>query len=279
MFYIKLNDNMDLVITMRESIYRNDNLSQKIIYLIPFTVGEIETVASCVYLNYIRADGTADVVELERLPDRYNESYLQYTFPIKCDLTRYAGSVCTWIHFFAGNPDDPMTRKTGECTLQIKEAKNIDAYIGDNTVTALYQMKKEMDDGFDAIESELDGKADNITFNPEDSTIQLTANGVPIGDAILVSSGVSGVGVADIHLSESGELIVAYTNGTEKNLGSVVSRDGKVYIPHLSSRKVLTWTIEDKSGEIPDPVDLNPYDEWGQIDESEVNTEYVWEPI
>lgn len=39
MIYIKLDDSMNLVITVNEPIYRGDNLNQKIIYLIPLQVG------------------------------------------------------------------------------------------------------------------------------------------------------------------------------------------------------------------------------------------------
>lgn len=42
MIYIKLDDSMNLVITVNEPIYRGDNLNQKIIYLIPLQVGEID---------------------------------------------------------------------------------------------------------------------------------------------------------------------------------------------------------------------------------------------
>lgn len=57
MFYIKLDDSMDLVITKKQPIYRGDNLNQKIIYLIPTTVEEIDMATATVYLLYIRADG------------------------------------------------------------------------------------------------------------------------------------------------------------------------------------------------------------------------------
>lgn len=56
--------------------------------------------------------------------------------------------------------------------------------------------------------------------------------------------------------------------------------DGKVYVPHIDEHKVLTFTIEDTAGEVPDAVDLNPNDEWSGIDESEaVVTDYVWDTI
>ena len=77
MIYIKLGPDMELVITVNGPIYRGDNLSKKIIYLIPKQIGEIDILTATVFLNYIRADGVADVVVLERLDEPYNESYVQ----------------------------------------------------------------------------------------------------------------------------------------------------------------------------------------------------------
>ena len=54
MIYIKLDDSMNLVITVNEPIYRGDNLNQKIIYLIPLQVGEIDMLTATPYLSCIR---------------------------------------------------------------------------------------------------------------------------------------------------------------------------------------------------------------------------------
>ena len=49
--YIKLDENMNLVITNQEPLYRGDNLNRKIIYLIPLSVGEIDPAAAMLYLR------------------------------------------------------------------------------------------------------------------------------------------------------------------------------------------------------------------------------------
>ena len=54
MIYIKLDDSMNLVITVNEPIYRGDNLNQKIIYLIPLQVGEIDMLTATPYLRALR---------------------------------------------------------------------------------------------------------------------------------------------------------------------------------------------------------------------------------
>lgn len=215
MIYILLNADMDLVITVNKPIYRGDNLARKITYLIPTTIGEIDMMVANVYLCYVRADGTPDVVVLERMEEKYNETYLQYRFPVDAKLTKYAGPVCTWMQIFSGDACKPTTAKSGECVLRIQESKDMDEYVSDSTLTAIYQLHSKMNEGFE-----------------------------DVNDAI-------------------------------ENAGG----SGAVYVPHVDDRKILSFTVEDEPTEVPDPVDLNPFDEWSNIDESEKETTYIWEQM
>ncbi|MBQ8619050.1 MAG: hypothetical protein IJ418_16260 [Clostridia bacterium] len=146
-FYIKLEDDMSLVITVREPIYRGDNLNQKIRYLLPAKVGDIDILTAYVYLNYIRADGVADVVILERMDEMYNESYYQYAFPVTCKLSKYPGEICTWMQIYTGSLSNPMIAKSSECILQVEDSKNMDDYLCDHQVTAIFQLQKQMEEG------------------------------------------------------------------------------------------------------------------------------------
>ena len=287
MFYIKLDSNNDLVVTQREAIYRGDNLNRKIIYLIPFQVGEIDPLTAFFYLSYIRPDGIADVVALERMEEKYNESYYQYTFPelINCKLTKFPGEVCTWLQIYSGDPSNPIISKSGECRLHIQESKNMDDYFCDHQVTAIYQFHKdldetvaEVDETVEQVHTALAAKADNIVFHPEDSTIQLTAEGEPVGDRVKIST-IDGAVLNNAGITVDGELIVTFTDGTMKNLGVVVDESGNVYVPHLDDRKILSWTVESRAEDVPEPVDLNPFDEWNNIDDKEVVTDYIWESM
>ena len=179
MFYIKLDKNMDLTVTVREAIYRGDNLSHKLIYLLPLTIGELDVQSCIVYLNYVRADGVPDVAILERLPEKYNESYYQYTFPVNCKLTKYAGQVCTWIHFYTGDPADPASAKSGECILHVQEAKCLDDYACDHQLTAIYQMQKQIEQGG------ISG-VDGLIYDEESRELQLKRGEETVGDAVIV---------------------------------------------------------------------------------------------
>ena len=49
-----------------------------------------------------------------------------------------------------------------------------------------------------------------------------------------------------------------------------------VYVPEVNERKILSWTIQEVTDDMPSipPTDLNPYDEWT---DDETESDYVWE--
>ena len=161
----------------------------------------------------------------------------------------------------------------------------MDDYLCDHQVTAIYQFHKDLDktvaevgETVEQVTTALDSKADNIVFHPEDSTIQLTAGGEPVGDRLKIST-IDGAVVNNAGITVDGELIVTFTDGTMKNLGVVVDESGNVFVPHLDDRKILSWTVESRATEVPDPVDLNPFDEWSSVDDNTVVSDYIWEDM
>lgn len=88
-----------------------------------------------------------------------------------------------------------------------------------------------------------------------------------------------GAVVTDVEISPDKELIIKFSDGSTKNLGHVVDSSGAVYVPHISDRKILTFTIEKSPQEVPGPVDLNPFDEWVGIEGSDLASDYTWESL
>lgn len=317
MIYIKLDRNMNLMPTAMEPIYRGDHMSRKMTFLIPTIVGDIDMMTATVYLSYIRADGTADIVLLNREDELYNESYLQYKLPVTTTISRYAGQICTWLQIYSGPPMHPTIAKSGECILQVLGSKNMDEYISDRNLSLIYMMQKSLiymmqkhmenkiekaetmlTERLDNTDKTVAAKADNIVFNEENSTIQLVstvevkdeegnATGefeqIPLGDPIFVRADTS-LGVTNMEIDTDGNLVVTYSDESTQNLGPVVGKDGAVYVPHVDERKVLTFTIESAAVEPPDPVDLNPHDEWNDLGgdnegSADLPTSYEWEEM
>lgn len=188
MIYIKLGDDMTLNITVNEPIRRGDNLSNKLTFLVPLQLREIDMIGAVVYLCYLRADGSPDIVRLERSEQKYNELYYQYTVPVSCKLTRYPGQVCTWLEVFSGSVSNPTIAKSSECLLFIEDAKNIGDYLCGDQITVLYQMQKEIDSNKESIDSELVSKVDGLAYDKGSRKLSLTSNGVSISEPVVVPS-------------------------------------------------------------------------------------------
>ena len=135
--------------------------------------------------------------------------------------------------------DDNVIFKTGEVPVQIESSKNLTDYLPQEDLDQLDQLAAQI-----ALLER--SKADNIMIHPEDRTVQLIANGSEIGDR------------AEIPECENG---------------------GNVYVPSVDERKILSWSLEKQAGAVPDPVDLNPFDEWSEVDDSETQSDYVWEDM
>lgn len=190
MIYIKLDDSMNLVITVNEPIYRGDNLNQRIIYLIPLQVGDVDMLTATPYLSYIRADGVADIVRLERTEEKYKEAYYQYALPVSCRLSKYPGEICTWLQIFSGTPSNPTIAKSGECLLYVEDSKNMDDYICDHQLSAIYALQKQTETAENDVETirvEMEKKGDNLVYDSEKKILQMFSNGKPVGDAIDMS--------------------------------------------------------------------------------------------
>lgn len=244
MLYIKLDENMNLGITVNEPIYRGDRMNNKAIFLLPLTVGDIDVQSATVYLSYIRADGTADISLLTRMEEKYNERYYQYTMPITSTLTRYAGEICSWIQIYAGSPRNPMIAKSGECILRILDSRNMDEYISDRNLSLIYEMQRSLED-------KIDTKADSILFSEGDASLQLTSNGVPIGDKVaIVINNAGSLGITGAEVTSAGELVLTFKDGSIQNLGAIKGEDntGSIDPSDIASDEEVDSMLNDVFG-------------------------------
>lgn len=266
--YIKMNSDKSLIITIPTTIYRGENKADLITFLVPAQYGDINLADCAMMMRYILPDGTGKSEPLSYLPEMYKD-YLQFSTVANTRLTADDGEIIVWLT--AIGDDGSTVLKTGEAIVPVYPNRDI----------ADYMQPEELDqlDMLAAKVAELEQNAvDTIIFNADDSTIQLSANGSPIGERIYVCTDNSNA-VVDVAVSDEGELVVTFEDGTTQNLGAVGNAENVVYVPHVDEHKILTFTIETEATEVPAPVDLNPNDEWSNIDEAVIVSEYVWESM
>lgn len=266
--YIKMAEDKSLHITIPASIYRGENQADLLVFLLPELYEDVRLADCVVAMRYILPTGEGFSEELVLAPELYR-TYCQFGTKVDTQLTAVAGDITVWLTAIDGADNEVL--KTGEVTITVLRSKNIADYMPQESLDQIDRLTAD-------VEKLKKTKADNIIFNEANSTIQLTAGGMPIGDQVYVCANTAAL-IIDMKLTEDGHLIAYMDDGSEKDLGVVVGKDGAVYIPHLDDHKVLSFTIEDAPGEIPDPVDLNPSDEWSSIGDAEVKTDYLWEKL
>lgn len=144
MTYIKIDENLNLVTTVAEPIFQGENLSKSVTFLVPKTVGDLSVESSLAYLVYIRADGHADIVYLQRKDEMYDDDYYQYVVPIPERVTRYAGEILLWLEFYSGQASNPIIVKTGPDVMHVTEHHASGDRIDDRELTAIYQLHSKL---------------------------------------------------------------------------------------------------------------------------------------
>lgn len=138
-------------------------------------------------------------------------------------------------------------------------------------------------DIYSQIMSIINTKADNIVYNDEDSTIQLVANGICIGDKVAVSAGGGGVsGITKIEINAEGELVATYADGEFQIVGKVQADCNcpGIYVPSKVGDKLI-FTLQDAAPSDRIEIDVDQTNEWSGIpNEADGQlTNYVWEPM
>lgn len=140
---------------------------------------------------------------------------------------------------------------------------------------------EDIDEKLTQIDIKLDAlnenKADNIYYDEDGQYLQLIANGELIGDRVDLP-GCDECSIVDCKINDDGHLVVTLSDGRVIDAGYVGNAEGVVFTPHISDDLILSWT-NNGGLDNPAPVDLNPFDEWNEIDGIESSSDYIWEQL
>jgi hypothetical protein len=252
MYTILLNETNELTTSIRERIMQRSKLVDALHFLVDPIYKGIDMSDFTVMMEYLLPVSREYKTEILVKSDALYKEKLEYRLPFDTNLTREAGKVevqLTFIKIELDADGKPMqrVRKTSPTTINIIPITAWSDVIADNALTALDQRLIQAEAAI-AAANELNNylsatKADNIIVDEEANTIQLSANGMPIGEAV----------------ARDGE-----------------GASGVVFVPEIDQDKILSWTIKEATEDmpVPDPIDLNPADDWV---EDETESEYEWE--
>lgn len=284
MYTILLNETNELVTSVRERIMQRSKLVDSLHFLVDPDYKGIDMTGFTAVLEYLlpvsREYKTEYLVKSESL----YKGKIEYKLPLDTCLTREAGKIEVQLTFTKVELDSygmskQLVRKTSPTTITIVPISAWSDIIADSALTALDQRLIMVDSMINAA-NEMNNylsetKADNIIVNKDTNTIQLTANGTPIGNAVEYSS----CGIKSFDVDENDNITITLMNGKVIDLGHIAGASGATFTPHIDANKILTWTC-DQDLPVPPPTDLNPFDEWKDLgDDGEVVSQYVWEFI
>lgn len=289
MYTLLLNETNEFTTTVKERIMQRSKLVDNLHFLVEPSYKGLDMSDFTVMLEYVLPISKEYKSEILVKSDELYKNYLEYKLPFDTCLTKEHGKIEVQLTFIKVDLDEEgnsiqRVRKTSKATITIVPIAAWSDVIADSALSALDQrliQTEAMINQLNEISMYLNNtKADNIVYDTETQTLQLTSNGDLIGDSVNI--GYIGTSVISIEVDEDGNMIINYSNGNSENIGKVGGCDqcpGGVYIPSYSDNGILTFTLKDKVEEEKYEFDINERNDWHEITSPEVESNYIWEEL
>lgn len=291
MYTLLLNESNELITTVKERIMQRSKLVDDLHFLVEPTYKGIDMSDFTVMMEYLMPVSREYKSEILVKSDAMYKDMLEYKLPFDTCLTKEAGSIEVQLTFIkvsldADGNSKQQVRKTTPAVIKITPISAWSDIIADSALTALDQRLIQTQAMLEAVNEMnmylADTKADNIYYDKDGKYIQLTANGNPIGDQIVldIDSDSADVCIKYLEVDDEGNLIVTYSDDVVENIGKV-SGDAVsgIYIPDVSHDGILTMTLSQEVGNPSYSWDINPFNNWNPIEGIEGNSTYIWEQL
>ena len=214
MYTIIVGDDNSLYGSHKENIIQKEKLFNKIWFLVAPYYNGFDMSQCAVTLRYMLPISKEFKTEtLVLAEDKYKE-YLKYVLPVDTNLSKEWGDIEMNLTFTLLDTDEygnivQHVRKTTNCIVTVAKIPDWDSIIPDSALSALDQRILKQDAQIKALKklaNSFDGNmVDNLVYNEEDETLQLSANGVGIGDRVSVRNMLDeGIPFVDLDSNNSG---------------------------------------------------------------------------
>lgn len=200
MYSILLKEDNNLTVTTKERIMQRSKLVDNMRFVVePVYKNEDMSTFSATVLYTLPISRQPRSESLVLDAEKYND-FLVYKLPFDTNLTAEAGKIEMWLTFVKNEMDADgkiiqKVRKTSSCFVDIIPVSTWTTMIPDEALDAIDQRLLVANAQIQALDELMNGsgsssasqKADNISYNKVSNTLQLTSNGLPIGDIIDIS--------------------------------------------------------------------------------------------
>jgi len=228
-YVILVGEDNSLTTTRKERIMQRSKLVDNLWFLAyPKYKGQNMSEYT-VMLEYVLPCSKKYRTEILELSDEMYEDHLKYTLPFDTQLTSESGEIEAQLTFVKADIDEngnsiQRVRKTSTVKINIVPISAWSDIIPDSALSALDQRLIKVDSQIKAL-SDMgtifdNTKADNIVY--EDNKLQLTANGMKIGNSVNIKS------CDNDDSLEDGVPVVDFSNIIEGNPDDTVAVDNVV---------------------------------------------------
>jgi len=201
-------DDNSLYGSQKRKIMQREKLFNKLWILVPPCYNGYDMSQCTVTMRYLLPISKEFKTETLVLSDEKYEEYLKYALPVDTCFTREWGDIELNLTFTMLDIDNDgniiqRVRKTGNHILTITRLPDWDSVVPDSALSAIDQRILKQDAQIKALKrlaNVLDNnQVDNLVYNDKDETLQLSANGVAIGDKVSVRNMLDdGIPVVDL---------------------------------------------------------------------------------
>jgi flagellar hook protein FlgE len=283
-YTILISDKNELVTTVRERIMQRSKLVDNLHFLMAPDYKGFDMTKFTAVMEFITPVSREFKTEILTQSSELYKGMIEYKLAIDTVITKEAGPVEITLSFTYAEMDTTgqivqRVRKTSGTTLDIIAIPSWCNVIPDSALSALDQRIIAMDariNALDALGAELDAaKADDITYNKNENSLQLMSNDKLIGQKIYLNG--SGSGITKINIDEGGNLVVIYSDGASEVVGKLSGDCCGTYIPSMQD-DIITFTLSNKPTEKVISMDIEKSNNWFPI-ESAGTTDYIWREI
>lgn len=197
MYVILCNDDDSLYGSKKERIMQRSKCIENLVFIVnPIYRNTYDMTGATVLLEYLLPVSKRYKTELLSLSDeRYNDCFLQYKLPIDTEITSEAGSVQLQLTFAYTDLDIngkgiQRIRKTSTTTIEVIPIAAWSDIVPDAALSSLDQRLIKMDSQMRAINEYMNAldsnKVDDLIYNSNEETLQLSSKGVGVGSKVSV---------------------------------------------------------------------------------------------
>ncbi len=196
MYVILVNDDDTLYGSHKERIMQRQKLVNNLVIVVDPIYKDINMTDATVMIEYLLPVSKRYETEILTLSDeKYNDCFLQYKLPFDTKLTSEAGEIQIQLTFVKTELDEngkgiQRVRKTSSTVINVIPITAWSDIIPDNALSSLDERLIKLDAqmrGLNEYMNVLDNnQVDNLVYDDEAETLQLSANGKEIGNKVSV---------------------------------------------------------------------------------------------